>query len=195
MVDKTKLIITWIFTLCVCALCATFILKYQDVEKTLATTESELQLTQKGLIEQIELNDGLRNKVEQAKKAEEALQILKSPEYEFMYLGNFKLTAYCACEICCDMYALNRPLDENGNPIVYTASGTIAKEGRTIGVNPMVIPYGTKVYILGQGWFTAEDTGSGIETNHIDVYMNSHEAALSSGLTRGDVWVLVEKGR
>ena len=193
MSDKWKLLFTWVFTLCLFGLCVDSIIKRQDAEKALMATKVELQVVQDGLSEQIELNDGLRKRLAETKKAEEALQTLKSPEYEFMYLGNYKLTAYCACEICCDMYAYNRPLDENGNPIVFTASGTIAKEGRTIGVNPMVIPYGTKVYILGQGWFTAEDTGSGIETNHIDIYMGSHEAALSSGLTRGDVWVLVEK--
>lgn len=193
MTDKTKLIITWIFTLCICVLCANYIMKYQDTETKLLTTKNELKITQQGLIEQIDLNNGLRNRIEQIKKAEETLQAMKSEEYEFMYLGNFKLTAYCACEICCDMYANNRPLDENGNPIVYTASGAVAKEGVTIGVNPKTIPYGTQVYISGLGFRTAQDTGSGIGTNHIDVYMNSHQAALSSGLSRGDVWVLAKK--
>ena len=193
MTCKTKLFITWAFTLCLFGLCVHSINKWQDVEANLIVNKNELKITQQELINQIDLNDGLRKRVEETKKAEEALQILKSPEYEFVYLGNFKLTAYCSCEICCDMYAYNRPLDQNGNPIVFTASGTIAKEGRTIGVNPMVIPYGTRVYILGQGFFIAEDTGSGIETNHIDIYMGSHEAALSSGLSRSDVWVLVQK--
>ena len=193
MTDKTKLIITWIFTLCICALCANYIMKYQDTETKLLTTKNELKITQQGLMDQIDLNNGLRNRVEQAKEAEETLQALKAEEYEFAYLGNFKLTAYCSCEICCEGYAANRPIDENGNPIVYTASGTIAREGRTIGVTPNTIPYGTQVYISGLGWRTAEDTGGGISSKHIDVYMGSHEAALNSGLTYGDVWVLVKK--
>ena len=33
-------------------------------------------------------------------------------------------TAYCPCEICCGIWALNRP-----DGIVYTASGAIAEEG------------------------------------------------------------------
>ena len=185
--------ISYLLIIILCVFGIIYVKKYQDTEKTLATTEYELKITQEHLMDQIDLNNGLKNRVEQAKAAEEALQAFKMQEYEFMYLGNYKLTAYCACEICCDMYANNRPLDENGNPIVYTASGAIAKEGTTIGVNPMVIPFGTKVYIEGLGFRTAQDTGSGIGTNHIDVYMNSHQAALSSGLTRGDVWVLVEK--
>ena len=193
MTDKTKLIITWIFTLWICVLCVNYITKYQDTEKTLLATKNELKIAQNGLMEQIDLNNGLRQRLEQAKVAEETVQALKAEEYEFVYLGNFKLTAYCSCEICCEGYATNRPMDENGNPIVYTASGTIAREGRTIGVNPNTIPYGTQVYISGLGWRTAEDTGGGISTKHIDVYMGSHEAALNSGLTRGDVWVLVQK--
>ncbi len=30
-------------------------------------------------------------------------------------LGEFRLTAYCSCEKCCDGWAKNRPLDKNGN--------------------------------------------------------------------------------
>lgn len=37
-------------------------------------------------------------------------------------LGEFRITAYCSCEICCEQYADNRPLDENGNEIVYGAA-------------------------------------------------------------------------
>ena len=124
--------------------------------------------------------------------ANSTINELKKSEYRFVYLGDYKLTAYCACEICCEEWALNRPVDENGNPIIYTASGTVATQGRTIGVDPKVIPYGTEVYIDGQGWFVAEDTGA-IGVNHIDIYMNSHEAALGSGLTHGDVWMLVKE--
>ena len=58
-------------------------------------------------------------------------------------LGVFDLTYYCACEICCDV--------ETG----ITATGTPVVEGRTIAVDPSVIPYGTQVIINGHV-FTAE---------------------------------------
>lgn len=192
MTNKTKLKITWIFTLIICALCSIYIIKYKETERALLVTENELNIVQDGLAEQIDNNDVLKQELE---RVNQTLEDLKSEEYEFMYLGNYKLTAYCACEICCDMYAYNRPKDANGNPIVYTASGAIAQEGRTIGVDPKIIPYGTEVYISGLGWKTAQDTGGSIGSQHIDVYMDSHESALSSGLTYGDVWVLVEKER
>ena len=61
-------------------------------------------------------------------------------------LGEYDITYYCACETCCDV--------ETG----ITATGTQVAEGRTIAVDPSVIPYGTQV-IIGGHVFTAEDCG------------------------------------
>lgn len=88
----------------------------------------------------------------------------------------FIATAYCPCAKCCGQYAYNRPLDENGEPIVYTATGTRATQGRTIAVDPRVIPYGTHVLINGQE-YVAEDCGGAIRGQHIDVYFNNHADA------------------
>ena len=78
---------------------------------------------------------------------------------EAMYgqdLGLFKLTYYCACAKCC------------GKATGITASGARVAEGETIAVDPSVIPYGTKVIINGH-IFTAQDCGSGVKENHIDI--------------------------
>lgn len=93
-------------------------------------------------------------------------------------LGWFKLTAYCACEKCCGEYA-------NG----YTATGTLATEGRTIAVDPSVIPYGTQVSINGH-IYTAEDCGGGIKQNRIDIFFGSHDAALQFGVGEAEVFVV-----
>lgn len=108
------------------------------------------------------------------------------------YIGTFKLTAYCSCEKCCGIWALNRPLDDNGNEIVYGASGDRLYEGYSIAVDPTVIPYGTEVEIDGN-IYKAQDCGGAIKGNRIDVYHSSHEEALKFGVGEYDVYVLEEQ--
>lgn len=95
-------------------------------------------------------------------------------------IGEFTLTAYCPCETCCGQWALNRPLDANGEPIIYTASGEIAQPNFTVAVDPDVIPLGTEICIEGLGVFKAQDTGA-FSGSVIDVYFTSHEAACAFG--------------
>lgn len=83
----------------------------------------------------------------------------------------FTAYAYCACEKCCGKWA------EYG----LTASGTVPQEGRTVAVDPDVIPFGTELWIDGEGPFVAEDTGSGINGSTIDVFCQSHTDALEWG--------------
>lgn len=92
-------------------------------------------------------------------------------------LGNFKITYYCACEKCCNK--------ADG----ITATGSRVAEGRTIAVDPSVIPYGTKV-IIGGHVFTAEDCGGAIKQNHIDIYVNSHEEAEALGVANVSVYLV-----
>ena len=92
-------------------------------------------------------------------------------------LGNFQITYYCACEICCNK--------ADG----ITATGTPVVEGQTIAVDPRVIPYGTKV-IIGGHIFTAEDCGGAIQGNHIDIYVNNQAEATALGVTNADVFLV-----
>jgi|GEM_PF-2029131 len=72
----------------------------------------------------------------------------------------------------------------NGNPQVngVTASGTKVLEGRTIAVDPKVIPYGSIVLIevpslsKYSGLYLAEDTGGAIKNKRIDVAVLANEA-------------------
>ena len=106
-------------------------------------------------------------------------------------LGNFKLTAYCSCSLCCGKWANNRPVDENGNEIVYGAIGERLKEGYSIAVDPTVISYRTEVIINGRT-YKAQDCGGAIKGNRIDVYFEDHQAALNFGVQYAEVF-LVEK--
>ena len=95
-----------------------------------------------------------------------------------VFLGNFKLTAYCGCSECSGQWG-------NG-----TATGTVAKENWTIAVDPSVIPYGSTVYIDGN-IYVAEDCGGAIKGNRIDVYHESHEEAVKFGVQYADVFILM----
>lgn len=110
---------------------------------------------------------------------------------ELVSLGEFKLTAYCPCEICTGKWALDRPKDRHGNDIVYGAIGELLKEGYSIAVDPDVIPYGTEVIINGKT-YKAQDCGGAIKGNRIDVYMNDHSIALEFGVQYAEVFMKVE---
>ena len=89
-------------------------------------------------------------------------------------------SAYCDCRECCGIWADKRPTDENGKPIVYTATMTVAKQGRTIAVDPTVIPLGAEVEIDGHT-YVSEDTGSAIKGNRVDIYFDTHADAAAFG--------------
>ena len=100
-------------------------------------------------------------------------------------LGQFELTAYCACPICC-----GKATTDPGYGI--TASGTTVKQGRTVAVDPGVIPLGSVIYIQDGTKCTryvAEDTGGAIKGNKIDIYFDSHEQALEFGVQTATVWI------
>ena len=94
------------------------------------------------------------------------------------YVGNFKVTHYCACTIC-----------TWGSGI--TASGKQVAEGM-IAADWKVLPRGTKVYLKrGDNLIekVVEDTGGAIQGNKIDIYVPSHSQALSMGVYYVDLYV------
>lgn len=107
---------------------------------------------------------------------------------EYISLGEYKLTAYCACEKCCGAYALNRPTDKDGNTIVYTASMAEAKEGVTVAADTSVHPFGTVLLIDGNE-YTVQDRGGKVKGKHIDIFFDSHEEAQAFGLQYAEIFV------
>lgn len=108
-------------------------------------------------------------------------------EPEIISLGEYRLTAYCGCSKCCGKWGENRPIDENGKPIVYTANMSIAKEGVTIAADISVLPYGTKVIIDGHEYIV-QDRGGSIKENRIDIYFESHQDALNFGVQYKEIF-------
>jgi 3D (Asp-Asp-Asp) domain-containing protein len=74
-----------------------------------------------------------------------------------------------------------------------TYSGIKAKEGRTIAVDPAVIPLGSTVFIEGIGIRKAEDIGSAIRGSRIDVFMNDLNEAQDFGVKKNVKVYLLEK--
>jgi 3D (Asp-Asp-Asp) domain-containing protein len=108
---------------------------------------------------------------------------------ELSYLGEFEYTGYDSCVACCGQYAKNRPV-VNGKEIVYTASGEIASN-LTVAVDPNVIPLGSLLYLEGYGVRIAQDTGSAVKGNVIDIYFDNHEDAWNVGRQKGrKVWII-----
>ena len=90
---------------------------------------------------------------------------------EIAYTLNVKSYAYCTGTI--------------------TATGTKPTFGRTIAVDPTVIPYGTRVYIKEfDKTFIAEDCGGGIKGNKIDIFMNTRQECLNWGVREITLYIL-----
>lgn len=178
------------FLVCVIVLVATWFsysIKYDALDEKLLTTQNELKTTQESLqvkTEKVfELNKELSTAKTKLDKANTMIADLKDSEYKLVYIGNFKLTHYCNQKfehIC-------------GYGDGLTATGTKTTVGRTIAVDPTVIPYGTEVYIEGYGWRIAEDCGGAVKNNQIDILVDTHEQAESIGVKNGGVWILVKK--
>ena len=127
--------------------------------------------------------------VETTEVQQEEIEEVEEESQKTINLGRFVLTAYCSCSKCCGIYALNRPVDEYGNEIVYGASGERLVAGTSIAVDPRVIPYGSEVVINGHTYI-AHDTGGGIKGYHIDVYFDSHQEACNFGLQYAEVFLV-----
>lgn len=93
-------------------------------------------------------------------------------------LGEFEIMGYCICSECCGKYA-------DG----YTATMTEATPGRTIAVDPDVIPYGTIVEIDGHE-YVAEDCGNKVKGNRIDILCASHELAEAFDVQYSEVYIV-----
>ncbi|ANE46003.1 hypothetical protein SY83_06570 [Paenibacillus swuensis] len=93
-------------------------------------------------------------------------------------LNNVTLTAYAA--------GVASTGKSKGHPQYgITASGARVKEGRTIAVDPKVIPIGYWVYIEGIGYRRAEDKGGAVKGKKIDVYFDSESYANRFGRKSG----------
>lgn len=71
-----------------------------------------------------------------------------------------------------------------------TKTGTWPKEGRTVAVDPKVIPLGSHLIIDGVGGYIAEDTGGLIQGDKIDIYKTSRNECIQLGVKKVKVQIL-----
>lgn len=91
------------------------------------------------------------------------------------YLGNWTISFYCPCEICCGQWATG-----------CTASGTLADPWHTCATDGL--EFGTILYVDGLGYFEVLDRGT--EYGWLDIYVGDHQEALNLGLQYRDVYIV-----
>ena len=123
--------------------------------------------------------------IEETQIEQEPVEVLTGVEpEEEPETTTYRVTAYCPCERCCGKWAKNRPHDENGEPIVYGASGEVLVSGVSC-ASP--ITFGTQIELDGIGIVVVQDrTATWVVDkygdNIIDIYMTDHEAAKEFGV-------------
>ena len=136
----------------------TYKIKYQNDVEIERTVISEVVITKP-----------VNKIVTVQKKTETSRSASKSRTSTTVINGEtYKVTAYCSCSKCC------------GKTTGRTASGTKATAGRPAAA-PAKFAFGTKLNIGGK-IYTVEDRGGAIKGNRIDIYVNSHSAALQWGV-------------
>lgn len=100
-------------------------------------------------------------------------------------IQNCTVTHYCICKECCGK-------DPDHPAYGITASGLRANPYVSVAVDPDVIPLGSDVLVdYGDGelhYYRADDTGSAVKGDHIDVCVSSHEEAQQLGITTATVY-------
>ena len=176
---KALMLVTAI-ALALCVLVAYFAWAYSQAKQEYLDTQIELSASSEQLYE---LNKSLELSAEELAMANTTIVDLKGAEYELVYLGEFKFTHYCV--------ELKDHICGTGDGI--TSSGTQIIAGKSVAIDPEIIPYGSQLYIEGYGFCTAEDSGGAVQGSHIDIAVETHEEALDMGITSGGVWILIKK--
>ena len=98
---------------------------------------------------------------------------IKSNQPKWTAIGTFRITAYGSdCTGCTGI----------------TKSGTVPQEGRTIAVDPLVIPLGSEVMFDGE-IYIAEDIGGAIQGNVIDLFYGTEQDSVNYGVQYHTVYI------
>lgn len=152
------------------------------LSQALKTAETELDLRAETITELEEENALLKTQVSSLKT--DVATKLNGNKYIQVKSIDMKASAYTQSP-------------EEGTADGITKTETKVTEGRTVAVDPKLIPLGSTLYIESEsplvgGFYVAEDIGGAIKENRIDIYMGSKGQAFKFG--RQNVKVTVLKG-
>lgn len=184
--SKNKILRLWIIafimmTICAALWCANTIIAKSErnaaLDRIETLQEENAELTEQNKTLQKSIDKLKKEAAEKTAKAEAVTTKAKNTEAaDWVSAGIFKVTHYCNCERC------------QGEYVGMTATGTAPKAGRTISVDPDRIPLGSVVKINGQE-YVAEDTGSAIKGNRIDIFVADHGEAMAKGVKKEVIYL------
>lgn len=146
----------------------------RNVDYTI-TKPIEIRLTGKNEVSDEQNSDVIQNSHQNEINNNEVTSTVSSNGY----LGKFRVTRYCPCEICNGKWAANNKIDTNGNIIAYGASGNRLNSGYSCAADTS-LPFGTKLYIPQIDMtVTVEDRAAkSIEQRYngkfVDLYFSDH---------------------
>lgn len=126
---------------------------YEEQSKQMELYKEELNEVQSTIQE----NTSIQAKYECMQVERDQLQKQVEELSKWKALGQFTITFYWPGE------------DQYGN---LTSTGVVAEEGKTIAVDPSIIPYGSIILINGNE-YVAQDCGGAIKGRKIDVFVES----------------------
>jgi len=151
---------------------------YEDGK--LVSTKLLGQLTEREAVNQI-VAVGTKSPVTVLSASSPAVETINIKGLSFdakQILKNVTLTAYSAGPA-------STGKSEDHPSYGITFSGAKATEGRTISVDPKVVPIGWWVYIEGFGFRRAEDIGGAVKGKKMDIYYDSEDYAKKFGTKKG----------
>jgi len=97
-------------------------------------------------------------------------------------MGEMRITAYCQCAKCCGRWSDGHFAD--GTSVEGCSLRAVAASAE--------IPLGSILYLDGIGPVIVRDRGGAIKGSKLDLYHETHSAALEWGVQERRVWVLKE---
>lgn len=172
-VNYKRLFTTWLISLIITSIITAVVTILIMKNKTAEATETETIF--------------YTPKVQETEPTESPIEDLIGEEPAMTELGEYTITAYCPCKICCGIWAKNRP-----NGIVYGAAGIELQEGHSVAAPNL--PFGTILYIEGLGEYVVEDRPASwvaekYDNKIIDIYFLSHDEALEFGFQQRKVYL------